>query len=310
MTGFLQHRNIFLLLFLFAAGSSFAQQATTIKATVDKDKIIIGEQFVLTIEASIPENEPIRFINFDSIPHFEFIGTPKNDTINKGGNTIIRRQIQTTSFDSGRWVIPPYVMSDGIQSDSIIIDVSFSEFDSTQPYHDVKQVEDVEEEKEQNKTWWIAVGLTLLFLLIIIYLLSKKKKTPAPVVNKPLLSPFETAMQALQQLQANQTNTKDFYTGLSNILRDYLDSRLNLNTNQQTTNQLLQTISAYLLPETSFNNVKQSLLLGDFVKFAKFTPQASENEFSIEAISTTIQQIEAMQKQQETMASSNKNPNN
>lgn len=309
MTGFLQHRNIFLLLFLFTAGSSFAQQATTIKATVDKDKIIIGEQFVLTIEASIPENEPIRFINFDSIPHFEFIGNPKNDTINKGGNTIIRRQIQTTSFDSGQWVIPPYVMSDGIQSDSIIIDVSFSEFDSTQPYHDVKQVEDVEEEKEQDKTWWIAVGATLLFLIVIIYLLSKKKKTAAPVANKPLLSPFETAMQAFQQLQTNQTDNKVFHTGLSNILRDYLDSRLALNTNQQTTNQLLQTISAYLLPETTFNNVKQSLLLGDFVKFAKFTPQASENEFSVEAITTTIQQIEAMQKQQETMASSNKTPN-
>lgn len=306
MTGLIQYR-ILLVLFCFISASAFAQQATTIKATVDKNKILIGEQFSLTIETIIPENEPIRFIAIDSIPHFEFIGASKNDTINKGGSTIIRRQLLVTSFDSGQWVIPPYVMTDGVQSDSIAIDVGFSAFDPNQPYHDIKDVEDVPEEREQNMTWWIIAGIALLFVIIILYALTRKKKTPATVIAAPSLSPYQAAMQALQSLQANKPDSKTFHTTLSDVLRDYLDSRLGLHTNQQTTNQLLHSLSAYLLPEAIYNNVKQALLLGDFVKFAKFTPQPAEDDYSLEAIKASIQHIENLQQQQEAAAQANKN---
>ncbi len=307
MTGLTQHRILFLLLFHFISTYSFSQQATTIKASVDKNKIFIGEQFSLTIETTIPENEPIRFMGIDSIAHFEFIGTSKNDTINKGGSTIIRRQLQVTSFDSGQWVIPPYVMSDGVQTDSITVDVGYSEFDSNQPYHDIKDVEDVPDEREQNITWWIVAGIALLFVIIVLYALTRKKKTLAPTVAAPALSAYQTAMQALQQLAANKPDNKTYHTVLSDTLRDYLDSRLTLNTNQQTTNQLLQSLSAYLLPETKFNNIKQALLLGDFVKFARFTPQTTEDDFSMEAITATIKHIENFQQQQEAAANAHKN---
>lgn len=306
MTGLIQHR-ILLVLFCFISTFAFAQQATTIKATVDKNKILIGEQFSLTIETTIPENEPIRFIGIDSIPHFEFIGERKNDTINKGGSTIIRRQLSVTSFDSGQWIIPPYVMADGVQSDSIAIDVSFSEFDPNQPYHDIKDVEDVPEEREQNITWWIIAGVALLFIIIILYALTRKKKAPATVSTTPALTPYQAAMQALQSLQANKPDNKTFHTTLSDVLRDYLDNRLALHTNQQTTNQLLQSLSAYLLPEAAYNNVKQALLLGDFVKFARFTPQPAEDDFSLEAITVSIQHIENLQQQQEAAAQAHKN---
>ncbi|MFD2918176.1 hypothetical protein ACFS6H_00565 [Terrimonas rubra] len=307
MTGLIQYR-ILLVLFCFISASAFAQQATTIKATVDKNKILIGEHFSLTIETTIPENEPIRFIAIDSIPHFEFIGESKNDTTNKGGSTIIRRKLLVTSFDSGQWVIPPYVMADGVQSDSIAIDVTFSEFDRNQPYHDIKDVEDVPEEREQNMTWWIVAGIALLFVIIMVYALTRKKKAPATVTAVPALTAYRIAMQALQALQTNKPDSKTFHTTLSDVLRDYLDSRLALHTNQQTTNQLLHSISAYLLQEATYNNVKQALLLGDFVKFAKFTPQPAEDDFSLEAITASIQHIENLQQQQEAAAQAHKNP--
>lgn len=306
MTGLIQYR-ILLVLFCFISASAFAQQATTIKATVDKNKILIGEQFSLTIETTIPENEPIRFIGIDSIPHFEFIGESRNDTLNKGGSTIIRRKLMVTSFDSGQWIIPPYIIADGVQSDSITIDVSFSEFNSNQPYHDIKDVEDVPAEREQNMTWWIIAGIALLFVIIMVYALTRKKKAPATVTAVPALTAYQVAMQALQALQTNKPDSKTFHTTLSDVLRDYLDSRLALHTNQQTTNQLLNSLSAYLLPEATYNNVKQALLLGDFVKFAKFSAQPAEDDFSLEAITASIQYIENLQQQQETAAQAHKN---
>lgn len=309
MTGLSLYKILFFLLFTVTGTFAVAQQATTITASVDKNKIVIGEQFLLSIETTIPENEPIRFIAIDSIPHFEFIGTGKNDTLNKGGSTIIRRQMVVTSFDSGQWIIPPYVMSEGVQSDSLTIDVGYSTFDSNQPYHDIKDVEDVPEERQQHITWMIVAGVALLFILILLYALTRRKKAAAPVVTAPALSPYQAAMQALQQLAANKPDSKSFHTALSDTLRNYLDKRLALQTNRQTTNQLLHTISIHLLPEVTFNQLKQALLLGDFVKFARFTPQTTEDDFSIATITATIQELENLQQQQEASARDPKNVN-
>ena len=40
---------------------SAAQDKTTVRATVDRSKILIGEPIQLLLEADIPEHEPIRF---------------------------------------------------------------------------------------------------------------------------------------------------------------------------------------------------------------------------------------------------------
>ena len=89
---------------LFAA----AQSKTTVKATIDRSQILIGEPIRLTLEADIPEHEAIRFFQYDSIPHFEFLNREKIDTSNTGSGTILTQVVRITSFDSGHWVIPAF----------------------------------------------------------------------------------------------------------------------------------------------------------------------------------------------------------
>src|SRR3979409_1750558 len=83
-----------------------AQSKTTVKASVDRNKILIGEHIQLTLEADIPENELIHFFIIDSLPHFEILSKPKIDTTNTHDGTRLRQIISITSFDSGHWVIP------------------------------------------------------------------------------------------------------------------------------------------------------------------------------------------------------------
>ncbi|MEI9911288.1 MAG: hypothetical protein WDO71_17470 [Bacteroidota bacterium] len=49
------------LLLLLTVQVADAQSKTSVRAAVDKNKILIGETIQLSLEADIPENEAIRF---------------------------------------------------------------------------------------------------------------------------------------------------------------------------------------------------------------------------------------------------------
>src|SRR5262249_2817896 len=124
---FYKAATIFIL--LHAVMFASAQDKTTVKAAVDKNSILIGERLNLTLEADIPENEPIRFFVIDTIPHFE-LTKHKIDTTNTSEGTLLKQVISLTSFDSGRWVIPAFSLGENFSTDSIAIDVAFSPMDT------------------------------------------------------------------------------------------------------------------------------------------------------------------------------------
>jgi hypothetical protein len=146
-------RNIYsaflLTLILFLATWVQAQSKTTVKARSDKQQILIGEQIILTLEADIPENEPIRFFDLDSIPHFEILSKEKIDTSNTGYGTVLKQVIHLTSFDSGHWVIPQLQLGTQALTDSLPIDVGYTaSFDPNKPYHDIRDIIEVKPEEK------------------------------------------------------------------------------------------------------------------------------------------------------------------
>ena len=124
---------------------------TTVRIVADRTRILIGEPVKLTLEADIPENEPIRFFQPDSIPHFEILRRDKTDTVNTSKGTVLKGAIYITSFDSGRWVIPPILLRDTIYTDSLTIDVGHTPFDVSKPYNDIKEIIDAEAKKEEQE---------------------------------------------------------------------------------------------------------------------------------------------------------------
>jgi hypothetical protein len=51
-------------------------------------------------------------------------------------------------------VIPSFVFAEGIVTDSIPVDVVFSEFNPEQDYHDIKDIIEVTPQKKKDKQWW------------------------------------------------------------------------------------------------------------------------------------------------------------
>lgn len=272
-----------------------AQSKTTVKATIDRSGILIGEPIRLTLEVDIPEHEPIRFFQPDSIPHFEFLNIEKIDTSNTGSGTVLSQVIHITSWDSGHWVIPSFRLGENIATDTLPVDVGFSPFNPEQPYHDVKEIIEVNpaEEKKKIKWWYIAAGAALLLLLIVL-LLRKKKKPVVQAVAAPI-DPYKEALEKLEGLQKEKPETKEYYSRLVDIFREYIDAKKGIHSLQATAEDLVIKLKSLNLSNEQFDDLTQSLKVADFVKFAKYVPTAEEDKKTFSVIYTSIQQIEQKQ---------------
>ncbi len=272
-----------------------AQSKTTVKATIDRSQILIGEPIRLTLQADVPEHEAIRFFQIDSIPHFEFLSLPKIDTVNTGNGTILSRVIHITSFDSGHWVIPSFYLGDSIATDTIPVDVGFSAFNPDQPYHDIKDIIEVKPAAEKKKPigWYIAAAAVLL--LIVALILFRKKKEPVVQVIVQPADPYKEAMMQLEKLQKEKPETKKYYSKLVDIFRVYILDKKGIHSLQSTTDDLVAQLKSLGMPKDQFDQLAQSLRLSDFVKFAKYVPLAEDDKNTFDSINRSIQQLEQMQ---------------
>jgi LPXTG-motif cell wall-anchored protein len=284
------HRSIFYFLFLFAVQTAYAQGGATVKATVDKNRILIGEPLQLVIEVNLSPGSVISFINIDTIDHFELLDKPVIDTINANGGTTIKGIYKFTSFDSGHWVIPSFVLFPKIKTDTIPVDVVFSDFDPNQDYHDIKDIIEVAPEKKKQ-WWWLIAGGALLLAAVAVYLLRKKKPVarPAPEI---MIDPYEEAMKELEQLQRDKPEAKKYHSKLTDIFRLYIFRKKGILSLQKTTADLVLQLRDLNLNKEQFDKLSQALRLSDFVKFAKYVPTSDDDRNCFEEIKNSIITIE------------------
>ncbi len=280
----------------------------SVKATVDRNEILIGEQFKLTVEANfIADARQVRWLSVpDSLQHFEVINRSKIDSLYTNNQLSgIAQTFTFTSFDSGKWVLPSFLI--GIEpakgdttynyfTDSVTITVSFSASDTTNQLRDIKPVMDVE---TFNTMWyWIGGGALLLLLIILLIWLyrRRKKKVVSPIPVKSNLSAYDEAMQELKNLRkynfSDASDIKLIHTKLGEILKRYLSRRENDNYLNKTTSDMLIILKQVGVNNETLGNAAATLRAGDAVKFAKYLPPAHENEASLQSMEAVIKTIQ------------------
>jgi hypothetical protein len=287
-------KYILLLTVVFLSIAACAQ--VTIKASVNRDKILIGEPIQLTVEAYTPLGVTLQWANIDSIQHFEITERGPVDTVANmdGKKTVLNYTI--TAFDSGHLQIPPFevaVNGQSYYSDSILIDVAFISFDPKEDYRDIKQIIKPKEESPDYLPWLIALTI-IVGVVIVLYIFRKKKKTIDAKPAAPRLSPYEEAMQAFKLLQKEtaELTEKAYYTRLNDILRKYVSGKFNIPTFERTNEELIWQLSKMNLPKEAFSSLSHSLRIADFVKFAKFRPSAEDNKNNMEIVRNSIKVLE------------------
>src|SRR5207245_1736466 len=145
------------------------------------------------------------------------------------------------------WVIPAMAVKVGNKTyytDSIPVDVGYAPFDLSKDYRDIKEIEEVAAPTWMQYIPWILGAVTLIAIGVIVYLLRKTKKeayVPQPVV--PLLSPYQEAVEALEELRrqgwGQNGEVKAFYSKLNDILRVFVLRKLNIATLEKTNEELI-----------------------------------------------------------------------
>lgn len=267
--------------FLLLGFVGFAQVSTKIDTT----KIRIGEQFHYNI--IVGETEGVLFSKFqtDSLKKVEVIES-KVDSLKK--SLIIKYAL--TSFDSGRWVLPPQrvmIRNKSFLTDSVIIDVATIAVDTIkQPMYPIKDIENEPYTFADYKNYiWGILGL-LLLTAIILYFVLKKKPTEEEIIAK--IPPFDLAKQRLKDLDGKQlirsNRIKPYYVELTDIVRTFIEREMNIPALESTTDELIEIISDFNessklnIPKETLTKLKQLLMEADLVKFAKSKPLLNEIE--------------------------------
>ena len=264
----------------------------TFKAKLDSATLIMGKTTALHLEITQDKDARGFFVNeqADTLNAMvEIAERPQADTTDLGNNRIqINRDLIIQSFDSGMWIIKPipYVVNgDTAYCNQLTLKVLPVDVSQMEDVHDIKPVETVPFNLLDwlPDYWWAwLLGILLIAGGIWAYHKYYKKGVNPLKPSRKRLPPYEEAMINLQNLKAaqlwQQGQEKEYFTGLTDILRVYIDRRFDINAVEMTSSQIIETLKKN--DETRAVNEQLGMILeiADIVKFANARPLADDNE--------------------------------
>jgi len=287
----------------FGSLISFAQsQDISLKATLNINRILIGDQVKLNIQVTVPAGKTVMQWNNlpDTFNHLEVIRRSAVDSSLNGSIKTYNHFITITGFELGRWVIPPFsiiVDSKVIQSEPLEITVIPVQLkDST--YHSIREIIDV---PAQKTSWWYWVAAILsavaLAVVVELYVRSRKSGQPVFTVGSPSITPVEEAMQKLEALRKqglpDKAEWKKYYSALTDIFRVYIDRRFKSGSLQKTTDEVLVQLNP-MLPKSSISEIAETLRISDAVKFAKYQSNTEECTSGVINVEKTVNELDGL----------------
>lgn len=264
----------------------------TFKAKLDSATLLMGKTTALHLEITQDKDARGFFPNeqADTLNAMvEIAERPAADTTDLGNNRIqINRDLIIQSFDSGMWIIKPipYVVNgDTAYCNQLSIKVLPVDVSQMKDIHDIKPVEDVPFNLLDwlPDYWWAwLLGLLLIIGAIWAYRKYYKKGVNPLKPSKKRLPPYEEAMINLRNLKAaqlwQQGQEKEYFTGLTDILRVYIDRRFHINAVEMTSSQIIDTLKKNEETKAVNEQLEMILEIADIVKFANARPLADDNE--------------------------------
>lgn len=288
-------QKILWLLCLLIPAGNYAQYVE-IKARLDTNQVTIGDQFNLELYISQPAGMEVKFPEIsDSIAgKIEVLRQSSTDTVITNDRLELSRKILLICFDSGFYEIPPlpFALSsadwkDSLFSNPMFLAVNTVPLDSM--IRDIKQPIQVPVSFAEIYPF-ILIGLGAAALIYFIIYLIRKRKRKEPVFSipkKPLEPAHIIALRELDELRDaklwQRNEYKQYYTRLTEIIRNYIERRFDIPAMEQTSYDiLLSWKSKGYNDQNLYNILKQLLNLADLVKFAKEKPLPTDNEINLD----------------------------
>ena len=268
----------------------------SVHATIDSTLLWLGEQTRIRLQLTQGEGDEVWLqptFSDTLVRGIEVLEVTRPDTTRLGsGRLQIDRSLLITSFDSGFFYIPPFLYlaaGDTLFTEPLSIKILPVDVDAEGPIVDIKDI------RRPASAWWLVLWdsipsfvwilLGLLLLLgagVYAWLEWRKRQTRPEVAPEDLLPPHEKALLALSQLRDEKLwqegREKEYYTYLTDILREYLEGRFGIQAMEMTSEQILEHLRAEKDTRRLDRQLREILEMADFVKFAKMRPQPDDNE--------------------------------
>ena len=247
-------KRLFAIALLFAGLAARAQETPTVTARVEPDSIMIGDRFDYVIDVEKDLVQVVEFPVFDPRDgKIELVENCPVDTLERDGRRLKLRQIDSTS----------------------------------QSIYDLKAQKNLPF-RFREVSGYVKWGVFFLLMLLAAgyalkrYLASRGKGFGDLFKPAPPLPPHVVAIQALEALHNQklwQNNRhKQYYSGLTDILRTYIAARWGFGAMEMTSDEIIETMRPEELPDKARMDLTAILRDADLVKFAKATPEAEQNE--------------------------------
>ncbi len=277
-----------------------AQGDEVLQSRISRDSILIGDQIEWTLDFSIAPGEEARISKPGEapVPGVEALGELALDTLSKSkkdGTLQLRGHVTLTSFDSGSYQLPELFVllahTDGtidtlryagprLAVNTIPIDTA-----TFQPYDIKGQIRYPLTFKEVLP--WIGLALLVAALVWLLVRWIKMRRENRTLFGKPVVQdpPHIVALRSLEKTRSQKLwqagKQKQFYTQVTDALRQYIAGRYEIPALEETSAEMLEDLSGKEIDPALLGQLKDLLATADFVKFAKHTASDQENENAI-----------------------------
>lgn len=294
--------RFYTLLLLLVTLTISAQQGD-VKTEVDRNNIKIGEQIKYQISVETGADDNVQFPEGQTFNPLEMVRSTAVDTFREQEKIRLVKAYYLTQFDSGAYTIPPQkilIDTNSFYTDSLRVLVQSVAVDTLkQPMYDIKPIIEVKK-TSTTSSWYFILGIALFWLLLlalVLYFFIFRKKKLTEEERRKQLPPFERAILELKELQNSkyliESKHKEYYSELTDIVREYLEDEVHISAKESTTDkllmqiQLLQEAGKLNLTSETVSNLKRVLSTADLVKFAKNKP----SDFVAESDRTLIEDV-------------------
>ncbi len=285
---------------LLATLGGFAQETPKVTARIEPDSIGIGDRFDYVIEV---EKDLVQIVEFPEFSpkqddKLEMVKSLPVDTLLRDGRQLrLSKRYRMAAFEEGLYNLGLaqvlYVDKNIIDTlsssgDSLRLEVTTFQIDSTsQSIYDVKGQKNLPfrfAEIAGYVKWAVGILLVLAAILyaVVRYLHSRGKHLRELFKTPPPLPPHVEAIQALEALHNQKLwqndKHKQYYSGLTDILRTYIARRWEVSAMEMTSDEIIAAMRDIELPDKARMDLTTILRDSDLVKFAKAIPEAEQNE--------------------------------
>lgn len=291
-------KRLLLLLLALPLMQSLWADTPIVRARVEPDSIFIGDRFDYVIEIDKDLVQTTHFPTFSAKDGMvELVEELPVDTLKRDGRRLrIAKRYRLAAFQEGliNMGAAGVVYADKnivdtlYAADSVYLKVATFQIDSTsQSIFDLKPQQNLPFKVAEIKSYllWGLLALVVLVALLVAldrYLKARGRRLGDLFKPAPPQPPHVIAIAALEALHHQklwQNNKhKLYYSLLTEILRTYIDGRWGVSAMEMTSDEIIAAMRSVELPDKARMDLTAILRDADLVKFAKFAPEAEQNE--------------------------------